>query len=86
MKKTLILLLALLFASQTLTLSAKESQAKLKIYYYHATMRCEGCLQIEKFLNMALNELFEKEVKNGTIELKVLDFMLKEKRKIGKTL
>ncbi len=83
MKKYFALLLGLIFILNFTPSISKDSKAKLKISYFHATMRCEGCMQIENFLKMSINELFENEIKNGKIELLSLDFMQPENEKLA---
>ncbi len=52
-----------------ITFFAKEKQSKLKveIIYFHATIRCEGCLLIENQSKEIINFIYESEFKNGTL-------------------
>lgn len=81
MKKQTILALLLLIMPIVLF---GQNKAKVNLYYFHATVRCEGCLKIEKYVEMAINELYAKEIKNGILVYKSLDFMEAKNEELAK--
>ncbi len=48
--------------------NARTSNPKLKILYFHATMRCPTCLAIENNARKLLESNFKAELDNGTLE------------------
>jgi hypothetical protein len=82
MKKTKITnyltLLLLIFFCLINLVSAQASKSKdnieVKVTYFHATMRCQTCMKIEKYTNESINNHFQKELKNGKIILESIDF------------
>lgn len=52
-----------------------EDTVRFDVMYFHATIRCEGCLTIEEFVKNSLNSNFEKELKSGLITLASFDFL-----------
>ena len=78
LKKFFILFFALLFVcGLNNNISAKTAvnniNNKIIIYYFHGSKRCSNCLKIEEFTKNLLTTDFKKELKNGQIELKVLN-------------
>ncbi len=59
--------------SDTSTGNAKYGQ-HLIVYYTHATIRCETCNNIEKMTHELLMSKFKKELDDGLIEWKVVNF------------
>ncbi len=59
---------------------AARDSASVVVTYYHSTLRCYGCLTIEKFTDASMRYLFEKELREGKIVWRVVDF---EKEKGG---
>jgi hypothetical protein len=53
--------------------SKKAVDHKIILYYFHMTVRCETCVKIENLTLEAVNEAFEKELRTGTIETKVIN-------------
>jgi len=51
----------------------KTKSKRIIVYYFHRTIRCETCIEIEKLTIEAVNEAFEKELSTGTLELKVMN-------------
>ncbi len=56
---------------------------KVEVYYFHATMRCPTCLAVEEQTRKTLEENFAGELKDGTIQLKVLNFEEKENKELA---
>jgi hypothetical protein len=48
-------------------------QEKLIVYCFHATVRCPLCLNMEAYTREALQTGFPDQLRNGQIELRVLD-------------
>lgn len=80
MKKSM-LLTVMLFALISINAFSAQPKKVLKLTYFHATIRCEGCIQIENFIKMTLDEYYKKEIQEGKIEFKSLDFMQPENEK-----
>ena len=51
-----------------------KSGKYLRVYYTHATFRCETCNNIEKKTRELLESKFKKELADGRIEWKVVNF------------
>lgn len=51
----------------------KKTGHRVIVYYFYRTIRCETCIEIEKFTLEAVNEAFEEELSAGTIEIKVIN-------------
>ena len=51
-----------------------EENIRIDVMYFHATMRCQSCLTIEEFTRNSVNSSFEKELKDSSIKLTILDF------------
>lgn len=78
--KTLPFLLLLLFGS----LDAQSKYANLEVSYFHATIRCQGCLTIEEYIKNTVDTYFFKEVKAGTVIFKSYDFLKAENQHFQK--
>lgn len=69
---------AILAASSSTSDSAKGSQQspsspKVIAYYFHTTFRCSSCRKIEAYSREAIESGFPKELKDGTIEWRVIN-------------
>ena len=73
MKKSLILLAAVLLVFNAFSQTKNTTKTKLEIYYFHATNRCPTCLSIEENTQKVLDKYFKKELDNGVIKFTVLD-------------
>ncbi|MDD3183665.1 MAG: nitrophenyl compound nitroreductase subunit ArsF family protein [Alphaproteobacteria bacterium] len=51
----------------------KAAQAKVVAYYFHGNMRCATCHKIEAYTTEAIQTGFADDVKNGRVELKVIN-------------
>lgn len=77
MKKIIIFMIGLFLYPNiffTQNQDEKFSDARIDIIYFHATVRCQSCLTIEEFTRNSVNSSFEKELKDSSITLTVLDF------------
>ena len=56
------------------TAAAKSPEKdRVEVIYFHGKQRCATCMAIEKNAKEVVNALFANELKNGTIDLLVLD-------------
>ena len=76
MKKTSVLIFAILFSaiafSQNEEVPSKKSH--IDVYYFHRTQRCQTCLSIEENTKNTLDVYFEDEQKDGTINFISIDY------------
>ena len=76
MKKTSVLIFAILFSaiafSQNEEVQSKKSH--IDVYYFHRTQRCQTCLSIEENTKNTLDVYFEDEQKDGTINFISIDY------------
>jgi hypothetical protein len=54
--------------------------ATVHVYYFHRTMRCETCLQIEAWAKEALEARFSDELARGRVEWVAINFELPENK------
>lgn len=73
MKKSLIILVAVLAGFTAFSQNKTAVKPKLDIYYFHATNRCPTCISIEDNTKKVLNNFFKKEVEAGIIKLYIMD-------------
>lgn len=52
----------------------KKQSPVVKLVYFHATMRCDGCIKVEAAINKAVNKVFAKQIKAGKIVFESIDF------------
>jgi hypothetical protein len=83
-KKSIFLLLIILLTSTTYLYPANNN-VEIRIMYFHATSRCEGCLALEENIIKSVNSLFSKELKSGNYNYKSLDFMDENNLKLVET-
>ncbi len=76
MKKNLYLIIILLLS--TFQLHGLEIHTKVEVLYFHATLRCHGCLTIEENINKSINNLFEEQLKDSVLTSSSLDFLQPE--------
>ena len=62
---------------ETSSSNAKSGQY-LRVYYTHASVRCETCNNIEKMTHKLLESKFKKELADGRIEWQVVNFQENE--------
>ena len=64
---------------KAMTCSAQpNAHYKIVAYYFHGTHRCSTCLALEKSSREAIDKYFQKELKNGLLEFKLINTDLKE--------
>jgi len=60
--------------------SAQSPSHKVVAYYFHTNTRCDTCRKIEAYSHEAIEEGFKTELKNGTLELRVINYEEPENR------
>ena len=60
--------------------SAQPSSHKIVAYYFHTNTRCDTCRKIEAYSHEAIEKGFETALKNGTLELRVVNYEEPENR------
>jgi len=60
--------------------SAQSPSHKVVAYYFHTNTRCDTCRKIEAYSHEAIEEGFKTELKNGTLELHVINYEEPENR------
>jgi len=55
--------------------SAKKDSVRIDVLYFHATMRCAGCLAIEELTESTMKDTFGKELKDSSITYSSVDFL-----------
>jgi hypothetical protein len=81
-----ILGLAVAVAYPTLGALAEQSPApkpgahKVIAYYFHTNTRCSTCIKIEAYSKEAIEKGFADELKNGTLEMRVVNYENPENR------
>jgi hypothetical protein len=53
---------------------------KVIAYYFHTNTRCSTCVKIEQYSHEAIEQGFPYELKNGTLELRVVNYEQPENR------
>ena len=80
MKKLLLIpILLLIFIN---LFSQKDENLKVIVYYFHATHRCNTCMEIENKTKLVLFQDFKDEIINGIIKFKDFDYEDHENKKI----
>jgi hypothetical protein len=81
-----ILGLAVAVAYPTLRASAQQPAApqsgthKVIAYYFHTNTRCSTCIKIEAYSKEAIENGFAGELKNGTLEMRIVNYENPENR------
>jgi hypothetical protein len=76
----LILGVVVVFAYPTLNILAGQAAApkagkhKVIAYYFHTNTRCSTCIKIEEYSHEAIEKGFPNELKNGTLEMRVINY------------
>jgi hypothetical protein len=56
------------------TASAQSPSHKVIAYYFHTNTRCDTCIKIEAYSHEAIEEGFKSAIKDGTLELRVVNY------------
>jgi hypothetical protein len=62
------------------TASAQPDAHKVIAYYFHTNTRCSTCIKIEQYSHEAIEQGFPDELKNGTLEMRVVNYEQPENR------
>jgi hypothetical protein len=80
LKCLLIPAMTLVIAYPTLCALAQESAGhqpaahKVIAYYFHTNTRCSTCIKIEAYSKEAIEKGFPEEIKNGTLEMRIVNY------------
>jgi hypothetical protein len=66
--------------AQTKTAAPKSPSHKVVAYYFHTNTRCSTCRKIEEYSHEAIEKGFPDELKNGTLEMRVVNYEQTENR------
>jgi hypothetical protein len=87
LKLTLLLILAGCIVLSVLSVFAnpqaaapQSGQHKVIAYYFHTNARCSTCIKIEQYSHEAIEQGFSNELKNGTLEMRVVNYEQPEYR------
>jgi hypothetical protein len=79
MKKILIIgFIFTFFASFPSIIFSQSKNVRIDVMYFHATIRCQGCLTIEEFIKNSVGSLYAEQLKDSSITLKSIDFLQEE--------
>ena len=62
-----------LSATASTVSNSSQEKAELVVYYFHGNMRCTSCRKIEDYTAGAVRSGFAEALKNGSLELKVVN-------------
>ena len=65
---------------EILKVSAQSPSHKVVAYYFHTNTRCSTCRKIEAYSHEAIEEGFKNELKDGTLELRIVNYEEPENR------
>jgi hypothetical protein len=60
--------------------SPEQIPHKVIAYYFHTNTRCSTCIKIEQYSHEAIEQGFPNELKNGTLEMRVVNYEQPENR------
>jgi hypothetical protein len=86
LKGVLILGLAMAVPIPVLSVLAQQPTApkagahKVIAYYFHTNTRCSTCIKIEQYSHEAIEQGFPEELKNGTLEMRIVNYEQPENR------
>jgi hypothetical protein len=58
----------------------QTAQHKVIAYYFHTNTRCSTCVKIEQYSHEAIEQGFQEELKNGALEMRVVNYEQPENR------
>ncbi len=91
MKKNLKLTLLIVLVGIALSLASGKpaatqspatnaGQHKVIAYYFHTNTRCSTCIKIEQYSHEAIEQGFPNELKNGALEMRIVNYEQPENR------
>lgn len=60
--------------------AANKGEHKVIAYYFHTDARCSTCIKIESYSKEAIEQGFARELENGKLELRVVNYEKPENR------
>ncbi|MEJ2109036.1 MAG: nitrophenyl compound nitroreductase subunit ArsF family protein [Acidobacteriota bacterium] len=60
--------------------TAQAPSHKVVAYYFHTNTRCDTCRKIEAYSKEAIQEGFKTELRNGTLEMRIVNYEDAENR------
>jgi len=75
-----IVLSALSVLAKPQTAAPQSGQHKVIAYYFHTNTRCSTCIKIEQYSHEAIEQGFANELKNGTLEMRIVNYEQPENR------
>jgi hypothetical protein len=66
--------------AQKKTGSTPAGQHKVIVYYFHTNTRCSTCIKIEQYSKEAIEQGFPRELKNGALEMRIVNYEQPENR------
>lgn len=78
----LVIMVSCILGSGIRVSAAPSEQAPHKViaYYFHTNTRCSTCVKIEQYSHEAIEQGFPNELKNGTLEMRVVNYEQPENR------
>jgi hypothetical protein len=61
--------------------TAQAPSHKVVAYYFHTNTRCDTCRKIEAYSKEAIQEGFKTELRNGTLEMRIVNYEDAENRR-----
>ena len=61
-------------------LAQQAGNLKVIAYYFHTNTRCSTCMKIEAYSKEAIMNGFPEELKNGTLEMRIVNYEQPENR------
>ncbi len=81
MNRKLLVSIGVILLIAAINSFSKEKSENIKIMYFHATERCQGCLALEGNVVKSVNELYETELKAEMYNYDSIDFLAEENEK-----
>jgi hypothetical protein len=75
-----VVLSTLSLFAQSKAAAPKAGQRKVIAYYFHTNTRCSTCIKIEEYSHEAIEKGFPDELKNGALEMRVVNYENAENR------
>ncbi len=72
--------LALSALATAQTVAKPSGQHKVIAYYFHTNTRCSTCIKIEQYSREAIEQGFPNELKNGKLEMRIVNYESPENR------
>jgi hypothetical protein len=77
---TLVIAYPILSALAQKSAANQPAAHKVIAYYFHTNTRCSTCIKIEAYSKEAIEKGFPEEIKNGTLEMRVVNYEHPENR------